>query len=163
MTSRARSHELTLFAFLATVVMLFAGFTAAFLIRRTAADWRALHVPVVFWFSTAVLLASSVTVEVARRTGARHWLAATLALGVSFVAGQLLGWRELVAQGIYLPTNPHSAFLYVFSAVHGVHVLGGLAALLVTAVRARPPRLAATYWHFLDGAWLYLLALLTTL
>ncbi len=161
MTSRARTHELTLFAFLATAVMLFAGFTAAYLIRRTAADWRAVALPTVFWLNTAVLLASSVTVELARRTGSQPWLAVTLALGLAFVAGQVLGWGRLAAEGIYLPTYPHSAFLYVLTAVHGVHLLGGLAALGYVAARRRTPRLAAAYWHFADGAWLYLLILLT--
>ena len=160
---RARSNELTLFAFLATVVMLFAGFTAAYLIRRTAADWRPVSLPMMFWFNTAVLAASSVTVELARRTGSRRMLLFTLALGLAFVAGQLLAWGQLVAAGFALPATPHGSFVYVLSGVHGVHVLGGLAALLLVAARGGAPVLAATYWHFVGAVWAYVLIVLCVL
>lgn len=157
--TRARTNELTLMAFLSTAVMLFAAFSAAYLIRRTAADWKPLTMPPILWANTAVLLASSVTVELARRSGGRRWLWATSLLGLVFLGGQLLAWRSLAAGGVFLPTHPHSSFFYMLTAVHGVHLLGGIVALLYASARGTLG-LCATYWHFVDGVWLYLLVML---
>jgi cytochrome c oxidase subunit 3 len=96
-------------------------------------------------------------------------------LGLVFLAGQVTAWRELVAQGVYLPTSPHSSFVYILTGVHGVHVAAGLVLLIYTATRmwnvsARPDREAATarlitasatFWHFLAVLWLYVFALVT--
>src|SRR5271166_4043400 len=100
-------HQLTLLVFLSTVVMLFAALTAAYLIRRTGSDWKAIPIPMLCWVNTIVLLASSVTIELARRTGGRSFLLLTLLLGTVFVLGQVMAWSQLSAAGFYLPTNPH--------------------------------------------------------
>ena len=163
METRARTNQLLLLSFLATVVMLFAAFTAAYLIRRTAADWGRVDLPRVFWLNTAVLIASSGTIELARRRSDRRWLLATTALGLLFLGGQLLGWRTMAANGVFLPTHPHSAFIYMLTAVHGLHLLGGLGALLYAILRATSVGLCATYWHFVDAVWIYLLIMLTVL
>jgi cytochrome c oxidase subunit 3 len=162
MDQRARANELLLFAILATVAMLFAGFTAAYAIRRSGADWQPVALPNIVWVNTGVLLASSVTIELRRRGLERRWLGATIALGVCFLAGQMLAWRALTAQGIFLPTHPHSAFYYLLTAVHGVHLIGGIAALAYATAHAGAVRLCATYWHFVGALWLYLFAVLTT-
>lgn len=172
------SGQFGLWAFLATVAMLFAGFTSAYLVRQTTgSDWSSLPVPPVLYFNTAALFASSLTLERARaelrRTqpaAAKGWLAATLALGLVFLFGQLLAWRGLAAYGLFLPSNPHASFFYVLTAVHAAHVLGGLVALVVTSLAAwrnrvaRPAdhrlKLCAIYWHFVGGAWLYLFLVL---
>jgi len=165
-----------LVAFMGTVTMLFIGFTSAYLLRRTSADWRPLAAPGVLWLNTAVLLASSATLETARRK-LRDWdiasmwppLLATGLLGVLFVLGQLVAWGALRAQGVFLASNPHSSFFYVLTGIHALHLLGGLVWFVVVALRAR--RLALTpgtdglalfalYWHFLGALWLYLLFLL---
>ena len=168
-----------LMAFLGTISMLFIGFTSAYLIRRTSLDWRPLRAPGILWLNTAVLLTSSVTLEAARRRlrgwdlrGVTSWVAATGALGVLFLAGQVLAWRALGAQGVFLATNPHSSFFYMLTGLHGLHLLGGLVWFLAVLVQVR--RMAyvpgedglrpfATYWHFLAGLWLYLLFLLFVL
>ena len=163
MQARARANELTLMAFLCTVVMLFAAFTAAYLIRRSGADWQRLSMPSILWVTTAVLLASSVTIELARRSGSRRWLAATLVLGAVFLAGQLLAWRALATAGVFLPTHPHSSFFYMLTAVHAVHLIGGIVALALVAARGGRAGLCATYWHFVDGVWLYVFGMLSVL
>ena len=95
-----------------------------------------------------------------------RWLAATVALGVAFLAGQLVVWRELAARGVYLATNPSSSFFYVLTAAHGVHLLGGVLALGYVVLhagrmaRGRERRTAldvtAIYWHFMDALWIYI-------
>ena len=164
-------------AFLAAVVMLFVAFTTAYLARRQEPGWPAITMPGILWVNTAVLLLSSGTLEWARRRllrgdrrGLRRGLTATAGLGLLFVLGQVLAWRHLAGQGIFLASDLHSAFFYLLTGVHGLHLLGGLGALgvvLAGAWRGRyTPRehagitLCALYWHFLDGLWLYLFVLL---
>lgn len=173
-------YPIGLGAILATVAMLFSAFTAALLVRRTGTDWVRVPLPPIVWANTAVLLASSAAVEVARaavRRGALqglvHWLLVACLLGALFLGGQVVAWRMLAARGVFLPTSPYAAFFYVLSAVHGAHVLGGLGALGWTLRRARRGGYsrerhaglthAAVYWHFVGGVWVYLLAVLSTL
>jgi len=165
-----------LWLFLATLSMLFIGFTSAYLVRRASGDWLPLRPPLLLWLNTAVLGASSATLELARRRlagwdlpGTRRFLAGTGLLGAAFVAGQGLAWRELVARGFYLASNPHNSFFYVLTGIHVLHLVSGLIWFCVVYYRvhrlALTPgedglRLFATYWHFLGGLWLYLLLLL---
>jgi cytochrome c oxidase subunit 3 len=144
-------------------------------------DWQPLTMPRILLFSTALILISSATLETARRrlkdasiTAHRRWLMLTVALGIGFLLSQLLAWRQLVRQGIYVSTNPHSSFFYLLTATHGVHLLGGLVALVYLSLRTRvanEPQLAVVkaqgaadavtlYWHFMDVLWLYLFVLL---
>ena len=151
--------------------------TSAFIVRRgLSSDWIHTELPSILWLNTAVLLASSVALELARRalkSGQREsfnrlWTAGSI-LGVMFLAGQYVAWRQLSAQGIYLSTNPSSSFFYVLTAAHAVHLIGGVLALLYVSVGALRLRLGpgkrtaidvtAMYWHFLDGLWIYLLIL----
>ncbi len=166
------SARLGLWIFLGTVTMLFAGFTSAYLVRQAGPDWQPLPRPPILWVNTGVLLLSSVLLEIGRRRSAsvRRWVSGATALGVLFLLGQLLAWRALRAQGIYLPTNPHSSFFYILTGAHGAHVLGGVIALLSLLVLmwrgasedrvCRRLALCATYWHFVGGLWLYLLLVL---
>jgi cytochrome c oxidase subunit 3 len=148
---------------LAGVSMLFIGLTSAYIVRQgLGGDWMPLRMPRISWLNAALLIASSLTIEKARRSGSPRWLPATIALGVAFLCGQLAAWRELAAQGIYLGTNPHSSFFYLLTALHAAHLSGGIAALGYAALRPRRPWMdaAALYWHFMDGLWIYLLVLL---
>jgi cytochrome c oxidase subunit 3 len=154
-----RAAQTLLFAFLATVVMLFAGFTSAWLIRRTGSDWGRLELSPLAYVNTAILLLSSFTLELARGRR-RHALALTLALGLLFLGGQVALWRALSTEGAFVTETPQGAFLFLLSAVHGLHLLGGLGALAWIAHRRSAPRLAAVYWHFLGLTWLYVLGLL---
>lgn len=163
---------------LAGILMIFAAFTSALVVRRGISnDWVPTALPHLLYLNTAVLLASSGTLELSRRALAAgrgeafiHWLFGTLLLGLAFIGGQLLAWRELVARGVYLATNPSSSFFYLLTAAHGIHLLGGIGGLIYLALRARKIASAAKrrtivdvtalYWHFMDGLWVYLLLLL---
>jgi cytochrome c oxidase subunit 3 len=163
---------------MAAILMLFAAFTSALIVRQgISTDWVPTALPPVLYLNTAVLLASSLTLELSRRSLAAHspdqfarWFYITIGLGFGFVAGQLVAWRELASRGVYLSTNPSSSFFYLLTAAHGLHLLGGIAAMCYLAFHCRKLALkfkkpvavdvAALYWHFMDGLWLYILILL---
>jgi cytochrome c oxidase subunit 3 len=166
-----------LFVLLAASTMVFAAFTSAFVVRRGLSDdWASMPKPPILFVNTAVLLASSFALEVARRAlkaGVRAkfnswWTTGTL-LGVLFLLGQALAWRQLKDLGIFVATNPSSSFFYVLTASHAFHLLGGVAALVYVDVQALrlslgPAKrtvidISAIFWHFLDGLWLYLMVL----
>ena len=162
------------------ITVLFAAFTSTYLVRRGEADWRVGPLPPVLWVTTGILLGSSIALERARRhgrrgamAGLRTWLTVTTLLGLAFLAGQLLAWRQLVAAGVYLASYPHSSFFYLLTGAHGLHLAGGIGALLY-AVRRAPAAAAAAealdvadpvaaYWHFLTGLWIYLFVILFAL
>lgn len=163
------------------ITMMFAAFTSALVVRKgSSLDWQSFTLPPLLYFNTLLLLASSVTLEISRRRvatfmgglpaqdrGPARWLYITLFLGLFFVAGQYLAWLQLRAQGLYLATNPSSSFFYLLTAIHALHVLGGLAGIMYVMRRLsksslRRSTLDATsrYWHFMGALWLYLLLLL---
>ena len=160
------------------IVMFFAALTSAMVVRKGLGDdWRSYDLPGILWASTAVLLLSSFTIEKARLAAGedhapemRKWLGATSLLGTLFLVTQFLGWQSLAAGGIYLATNPSSSFFYVLTAAHGLHLLGGVAALSYVVLRATRPTVWVTrnaaveattvYWHFMDALWVYLFVLL---
>jgi cytochrome c oxidase subunit 3 len=160
-----------------SILMFFMALASAFLVRRgTSGDWIPVHLPAVLWLNTLALIASSFTVERARRAlsrldlaGFRKLWTVTTVLGALFLIGQFVAWRQLVAQGVFMASNPASSFFYIFTAAHGLHLLGGVGALLYVLVRkfdntriALPTaaEVASYYWHFMDGLWVFLLALL---
>jgi cytochrome c oxidase subunit 3 len=168
-----------------TITMSFMAFISALYVRQGAsADWVHIVLPRILYFNTLALLVSSATLEMSRRALAATpemnssavrrglgWLTATLALGLLFVAGQYEAWRELAAQGLYLATNANSSFYYVLTAMHGLHLLAGIGALVfvisrlvVAGNRFRRSTFEATaiYWHFMGVLWLYLLLVLRT-
>ncbi len=174
-TPRRYSTAITLG--IVSILMFFMALSSAFIVlRRGSGVWVTVHLPLVLWANTCVLLASSFTLEVARRrlaladpSGFRKFWLLTTVLGFLFVAGQLFAWRQLVAQGVYIASNQASSFFYIFTAAHGVHLLGGVCALLYVLARkfdnssiALPTAAEITsyYWHFMDGLWIFLLALL---
>ena len=174
----AQAYRTGMWMGLAAIVMLFAAFTSAMVVRQgVSSDWVSTRLPAIIYLNTILLLGSSLTLELSRRSLAREaakefvlWLYVTLGLGLAFVAGQLLAWRELAARGVYLATNPSSSFFYVLTAAHGIHLLGGIAALSYLVFRKRrllldPGRstsmdVTAIYWHFMDALWVYILFLL---
>jgi cytochrome c oxidase subunit III len=168
---------------LAAIAMSFAALTSALFVREgSATDWHHLPLPSILWFNTLALIASSVTLEGARRrvaafmrgedsdpAAATLWLNATMALGLVFVAGQYIAWLKLRSEGLYLPTNPNSSFFYLLTGVHVIHVLGGLGGLTRVMIKFRSASrtlrrstMDATsyYWHFMGALWIYLLLIL---
>jgi cytochrome c oxidase subunit 3 len=157
---RANANNVLLAGFLATVVMLFAGFTTAYLIRKEGSDWSPVSLPSLVWGNTLLLVVSSVTVELACRRQSRGLIQASLALGLVFLVGQIAAWSQLNAAGSGVQDNAYAAFFYMLSAVHGLHVVGGLAIMLRVLLKRRPWRTCANYWHFMGVVWIYVLILL---
>jgi cytochrome c oxidase subunit 3 len=163
--------------FLAVVGSLFALFLSAYLMRMSLADWRPVPKPTVLWFSTGVLILASVALQWAKDAAqrgeierVRTGLAAAGVATFAFLAGQLLGWRQLSATGHLLASNPASTFFYLITALHGLHLLGGLVAWGRTSLRAwrgapddavkLSVELCSMYWDFLLLVWLVLFFLL---
>ena len=158
------------------IIMSFAALTSSLLVRQGSGEWSHIVIPSLLYANTVILLLSSVAMEMARRAlaksvGPSTWLTVTLILGLSFICGQYLVWRQLAAQGLYLATNPNSSFLYVFTGVHALHLLGGVAVLVYllghvigghTSLRRHRLDNTAIYWHFMGGLWLYLLFVIST-
>jgi len=167
---------------MASILMLFTALSSAYIVRAaSSSDWQPLAMPRILLLSSVLLLISSGTLESARRklrNGAsnayKSWLLLTVVLGVGFLVSQLIAWRQLAKQGVYIASNPHSSFFYLFTATHGVHLLGGLTALSYLSLRSRTPLedksamakaqakadAVTLYWHFMDFLWLYLFVLL---
>ncbi len=163
--------------FLVVVASLFALLISAYSMRMQAADWRPLPVPFLLWLNTALLVMSSIALEWARLaarrseiTDVRVGLAAGGVTALAFLVGQAMAWQQLDAAGYLLAGNPANAFFYLITAVHALHIVGGLAGLgrtMVTAFAAPDlgrlrlgVELCATYWHFLLAVWLILFAML---
>jgi cytochrome c oxidase subunit III len=180
--SRANRYRIGMWVALASIAMMFTALSSAYIVRSASSnDWYPLVMPRVLLASTAIIVMSSGTLEVARRklkasivSGYSRWLLITALLGLAFLVSQLIAWRQLRAQGVYLSSNPHSSFFYLLTAAHAVHLFGGLLALLYLLLRVRTllvnggidvrKKAAADavsiYWHFMDVLWIYLFLLL---
>jgi len=163
---------------LAAIVMFFMALASSYIVRKGLGnDRQRTPMPAVVWFNTTILLISSVTIAVARkkleggeRDAFRSWWWVTTGLGLLFLAGQIVAWRQLAAAGMLLATNPSSSFFYLLTAAHGAHLAGGIFALFYVTFRqwkrsrisqATAAELTSIYWHFMDGLWVFLLVLLT--
>jgi cytochrome c oxidase subunit 3 len=170
------------------ITMSFAAYSSALIVRQGASpDWVHFTLPPILFLNTLVVLASSATLFLARSyfgamasssdsphaeaEGPPSWLYFTIVLGALFLIGQILAWRNLAGQGLSLASGPSSAFFYLLTAVHGLHLLGGLAGLAYVVYRIRRSsalravtsyKAASLYWHFMTVLWLYLFAILVT-
>jgi cytochrome c oxidase subunit 3 len=164
--------------FLAVVGSLFALLISAYLMRMHGADWSLPPAPKLLLLNTGVLILSSVALQAAQLAAYRGQIdnvrAGLVAAGISalaFLVGQLLAWQQLSAAGYFVASNPANAFFYLFTGLHGLHLLGGLVALALTADKVwrgfeigqvrLSVKLCAFYWHFLLLLWLVLFSLLT--
>ncbi|HEU4934183.1 MAG TPA: cytochrome c oxidase subunit 3 [Pyrinomonadaceae bacterium] len=160
---------------LASVAMLFTSLSSAYVVRSgVMLDWFPIAIPRVMFGSTALILLSSVSIEIARRklkqglsAGYSRYLLLTTALGLGFLVSQVVAWRQLAGQGIYLASNPYSSFFYLLTGAHAVHLAGGLLALGFLWLRSRNKLVrqatadaVSIYWHFMDALWIYLFLLL---
>jgi cytochrome c oxidase subunit III len=174
-----RAYATGMWLALAGILMFFTALVSAWVVRKGLSA-NAVEAPLdlphgLLAFNTAVLVASSVTLEVSRRRlkaglsdPFRHFWLISAGLGVIFVAGQATVWRILAGQGVYLASNPDASFFYLFTASHAIHLAGGVAALVVVAIKplrhltlATAVRVARMYWHFVTLVWICLFALLT--
>lgn len=168
-----------LWLFIVSVVMLFASQTSAYLVRRAEGNWVEFDIPRIFWYSTIVLVVSSLSMQWAywsakkdNFANLRTAISITFVLGLVFLWMQFEGWKELVAMNVYFVGNPSGSFFYVFTGLHGFHLISGLIVLLVALVSAfrlkvhakslNQIEICATYWHFLDILWVYLFFFLLT-
>ena len=168
-----------LWLFLVSIIMLFASQTSAYLVRRAEGNWLEFEMPKIFWYSTAVLLVSSISMQWAYFAAKKDQfkqlkiaISITFALGLAFLWMQFEGWRNLVDMNVYFVGNPSGSFFYVFTGLHGFHIISGLIVLLfalravfrlkVHAKSLRQIQICSTYWHFLDLLWFYLFVFLLT-
>lgn len=166
-------RKFLLWLFIVSITMMFAAFTSAYLVRKAEGNWLEFALPRIFYYSTGVLLVSSLCMAGAawaakkdRFALLRTLISITFVLGLVFLVMQVTGWGRLVEQNVYFVGNPSGSFVYVLSAVHGVHIIAGLVVLIFALVAAfrqtihakstRTIEMAATFWHFLDVLWLYL-------
>jgi cytochrome c oxidase subunit III len=172
-----RASFVGLIILLIASTMVFLAFTGAFLMRREISnDWVSMSKPRILWWNTGILIASSVSLEIARRalrSGSRllfnRWWTCGTMLGLLFLFGQALAWRQLKEAGLYIASTPSVSFFYILTASHALHLLGGVTALVYVDVQALrfslgPAKrtaidVSAVFWHFLDILWLYLMAL----
>ena len=185
----ARQRELnslalvTVIVVLATVTMTFGAMIAVFVVRSEAPlFWGHIRIPGVLWATTSILLASSFIFEMAGRRLVQKndqraffkLTAWTTGLGLLFLIGQITAWFQILRSGVVLARNPHSWFLFLFTGLHGLHIVAGLAGLVYLLVRTRIPASGPKYqmntralakgvsvfWHYLDFLWIVLFVLL---
>ena len=178
--NKIHPHKFTLWVGIGSILMMFAGLTSAYIVKRNQANWATFNLPMAFWYSTAVILLSSGTLVLALRafkeremSRYRSLMTGTMVLGALFIALQVIGFQQLWGKGITLQANVSYSFLYVIVGLHALHVIGGVIALIVMSLKAfssrvrnysaMPVELISTYWHFVDILWLYLLVFLIML
>lgn len=178
---RVHPKKFALWTAIVSMLMLFSAFTSAYIVRKAAGNWLSFPIVEEFFYSTGVILSSSVILHVAYKafvaknyTLYKILLTLGLALGVLFVALQYMGWLTLNNnKGIFISTNQSSSFFVLLVGTHALHVIGGITALMISWIYALKrstqewtPKgqlrleLTFTYWHFVDILWLYLLLFL---
>ncbi len=173
---RIHPHKFALWVAMGSIVMMFAGLTSAYIVRKAAANWLQFDIPPVFWASTGVILFSSITIHLALKSFKaremrryRAFITITAILGLVFAVLQYRGFTFLYSNGVKIfgaGSNPSASFLGIIVGLHALHVLGGVIALLVIFFRAysqrtksynsTPIEIVSTYWHFVDILWIYL-------
>ncbi len=174
---RIHPHKFTLWVGVASIVMMFAGLTSAYIVKRNQANWVTFDLPAMFWYSTVVIVLSSITLYLSQNafkqremSRYRTLVVVTLLLGILFVVMQVIGFNHLWVKGMTLTKNVSFSFLYVILGLHALHVIGGIVALVVLFAKAFsskvrnydivPLEVISTYWHFVDALWIYLLVFL---
>jgi cytochrome c oxidase subunit 3 len=168
-------YRIGMWVALASIAMLFTSLSSAYVVcSGVMNDWFPIAAPRVMFGSTALILLSSISIEIAKRKLKRgfsesysRYLLLTTLLGLGFLVSQVVAWRQLAKQGIYLASNPYSSFFYLLTGAHAVHLAGGLLALGFLWLRSRNQLVrqatadaVSIYWHFMDALWIYLFLLL---
>jgi cytochrome c oxidase subunit III len=169
-----RALKQLLWVGMGSIAMFFAGLTSAYIVRKAEGNWTEFILPEWFWYSTITIIFSSAVLILAKQKIKKDKSIFSLVLSVFILGGlfsffQLNGWKELINQGVYLTgegSNVAGSFLYVLTLSHLVHLIGGLIALLVTAINAKRNKynaknylgleITSIYWHFLSILWIYL-------
>lgn len=174
---RIHPHKFTLWVGIGSIIMMFAGLTSAYIVKRSQSGWVMLEIPILFWVSTVIILLSSVCIHLALKNFRkrnleryRQLLLLTLLLGIAFLVMQVSGfymYREMDIRLTGAGSNASHSFILAIAGLHGIHVLGGIVALAYIAFKSYsvsrreynilPAEIIATYWHFVDLLWLYLI------
>lgn len=177
--NRIHPHKFALYVSFASIIMMFGSLTSAYIVKSAAGNWLEFTLPSYFYFSTAALVLSSITLHTSyisfknnNEKAYKSLLFISFILGMSFVSLQYYGWDALFSVGVDLKASVSGSFLYLITGLHAVHILGGLAAILtaivhaftlpfvVTEKRKNRFQLVIQYWHFVDILWIYLLIFL---
>ena len=175
--NKIHPHKFALWVGIGSILMMFAGLTSAYIVKRNQAGWVTFDLPVAFWYSTAVILLSSLTMFMTfkafkERAMSRYrmLMAVTVGFGVIFIVLQLIGFKQLWNAGVTLTGNVSYSFLYIIVGIHAAHILGGIITMIIMSLKAFntkiksyntvPVDLIRTYWHFVDILWIYLLIFL---
>lgn len=165
--------KFALWLFIVSIVMIFAALTSAYIVRQAEGDWLIYDLPNIFLINTIILASSSITMQIAYYAAKKDnfkllklFMALTALLSVAFFIGQFYAWEALVDIGVYFVGNPAGSFLYVISGLHAFHLVTGLIFILIMLFSAFKYKvhsknmvkmeMCTTYWHFLDGLWVYL-------
>lgn len=178
-TNRIHPLKFAMWIGMASITMMFGALTSAYVVRQAAGNWLEFGLPDIFFVSTIVLLCSSVVLHAsynsfkqAKEARYRILLIVSLILGITFLILQYQGWLKLFSLGVDLRGNPSGSFLYIITGVHALHILGGLAALIIAVINSYLLKFRVTekrkinfeltlhYWHFVDLLWVYLLVFL---
>ena len=169
--------KFALWLFLVTVVMIFAGLTSAYIVRQSEGNWLEYDLPTIFWYSSAIVIISSVFLQYAyisakkdNLVGLRVGISLAVLLGISFLVSQWYSWVALVDENVFFVGNPSGSFLYVFTGLHAVHLISGVIFLIIVLISTYRYKvhsksldtleMATTFWHFLAALWLYLFMVL---
>lgn len=165
--------KFALWLFMVTVVMLFAAWTSAYIVRQAEGNWLDYDLPEIFWLTSGIVVLSSITLQWAYFSAKkdnfvqlRLGMVLTVILGIAFLIGQWYSWIALVDRDVFFVGNPAGSFLYVLTGMHGLHLISGLIFLIIVLISSFhfkvhskamvPMEMLTTYWHFLGGLWLYL-------
>jgi len=166
-------HKFALWIAMGSIIMMFAGLTSAYIVRKAQGNWVSYHLPTVFYISTAVIVLSSVTMIMSvksfrnrQMSQYRSLMIATILLGVAFAVLQYMGFKALYAENIRVDGNPSESFLFIIAGLHLLHILGGIITLIIVFFRSfrrnikvyntTALEIAGAYWHFVDVLWIYL-------
>lgn len=165
--------KFALWLFMVTVVMLFAAWTSAYIVRQAEGNWLEYDLPQVFWITSGIVVLSSIALQWAyfsakkdNFANLRTGMVLTVLLGIGFLVGQWYSWIALVDREVFFVGNPAGSFLYVITGMHALHLISGLIFLIIVLISTfrlkvhsqamNTMEMATTYWHFLGGLWLYL-------
>ena len=163
--------------FIITIIMLFASQTSAYIVRRAEGNWTEFEIPLIFWYSSLVLIVSSIFMQLSLMAAKKDefgklkaFISISFVLGIIFLFMQYMGWQNLQTQGIYLKGNPSGSFYYIITGLHGFHLITGLIVMLFSFYSSFKMdihsknlirlEVCTIYWHFLDLLWIYLFGFL---
>ncbi len=170
---RLKAGKMMMYLYIISIIMIFAGLTSAYIVRKAEGNWRFFELPIAFWISTFFIVSSSITHQQALNSAKKNqiskislFLIITLILGIAFAFTQFIGWQQLVKIKVHLVGNPSESFVYILTGMHLIHMIGAIGFLTWATIQSLKfyfhqnnyyaLDLCAKFWHFLDFLWVYL-------